>query len=133
MTTEKDFLFEDLLEIFEHMEKIHPNLFFHITKTRFEKELEKSKKNWDNLDIYEKNYELLRLNALIGDLHTVASPTIKSNETYPFRVGKFREGYFIRNCTTKSFADDNMFAQVLAVNNLDIDELKRIAKGIILY
>ncbi len=131
MNTYKYFEFRDLIEIFESMEKIHPNFYFNISKHQFEKEMEKTKENWENLDIYEKNYELLRLNALIGDLHTRAMPTIGSKYTYPVRIGKFKEGYFIKDCVMKSFAEKNMYAQVLAINDINIDELKNILKKII--
>ena len=131
MESKNDFSFEDLVDVFDSMEKIHPNLFFHITKSKFEKELYKSKENWDNLDIYEKNYELMRLSALIGDFHTSVMPTIQSNYTYPYRVSKCKEGYFITNCAQKSFADKNMYAQILAINGLEIDELKEIVGKII--
>ena len=125
-----DINFEDVEELFEKIEKIHPHMFYNITETEFKKELEKSHENWENLNLYEKYYEILRLNALIGDLHTSISQKIIKNKELPFFVKKYKEGVFISNIEKNSVDESLLFSQILEINNIPVDEIIEMGKHI---
>lgn len=123
--------FENLQEAFYKMKKIHPNLFFKITEAQFEKEMARSKENWDNLDYYGQIYEALRLRALLGDAHLwMRFPNIVDGR-FPFSVKKFKEGFCIVNVDLNSISQEILNTQILAINGLLLEEIIEIATPII--
>lgn len=127
---EKYFPFDDVIELFKKIKKIHPNMFFKISEPKFVEEVEKSGENWDNLTINEKYYELMRLNALIGDLHTSITMPGSKNVSYPFMMKKCKEGIFVYKIT-KGFPESVLYSKVLAINDIPIEEVIEMAKKII--
>ena len=125
---EKYLPFEDVEELFAKMKKIHPNLFFNITEVKFEQQMEKSRENWENLNIREKYYEILRLNALFGDLHTSIGIDGKQ---YPIKLQKCKEGIFITKIRDGECDENLLYSQVLEINNIPIEEVVEMAKPLI--
>ena len=66
----KNIEFDDVAELFNKICKFHPNMFFKISQPEFNKELRKVREFWNDLDFFQKYFEIMRLNAQIGDLHT---------------------------------------------------------------
>jgi len=121
--------FSDVEELFWKMKKIHPNMFYHITEVQFLKELEKSKENWENLDKYEKIYELMRLDALLGDIHTnVIIPDW--DKGFPFIPIKLKEGVFLLNIDKNSLDEKLLNSRIIKVNGVPVEEIIELAKRI---
>ena len=131
MNPDKTIKFEEVEQLFGKYEKIHPNMFFKISKEKFEKELKKSSENWENLNIYEKYYEIMRLNALIGDIHTTIPINIKSKNMMPYELTKCKDGICISNLDQKYINREMMYSKILEVNNVSIEEIIEMGKKII--
>ncbi len=125
---EKYLPFEDVVELFSKIYIIHPQMFVHITPFQFEKQLNKSSKNWENLTINEKYYEIMRLNALIGDLHTSIEI---GGKNYPIKMQKCREGVFITKIRDGECDENLLYSKVLEINNIPIEEIIEMAKPIV--
>lgn len=120
--------FTDFLEYFKKVEKLHPEMFTRITKVNFEKELQHVSDNWENLDENGKNYELLRLNALIGDLHT--RPMLEKNG-YPFVLDKFDKDIYIVDLDERFINKNLLYSKLISINNFPVEELYTMVKPIV--
>ncbi len=127
--------FEDIEEVFEKIKKFHPNMFFNITEERFEREMEWSKSNWENLDIYGQIYEAWRLTALLGDAHIKMGfrdlPDDGYQDIYPFLIKKLKEGYCIVDIDVNSMPQEMLYTKVVGINGIPIEEIIEISQPII--
>jgi hypothetical protein len=123
--------FEDVDELFKKMNRYHPNMFCKITGVQFSHELEKLKEYWDDLDIYQQYYEIMRLNALISDIHTRILFNSIGQGRLPFSARKFKEGIFIANLDKNYLDEKLLYSQVTKINDIPIEEIFMLAKKIL--
>lgn len=122
--------FSDFQEIFEKMEKVHPNLFYQLPQQQFEKEMERVKENWENLNEYDQIYETLRLRAMLGDAHLWINFN-RPERAYPFCVKKLKEGFCVVDLDSKLMPEDALNTKILAINKIPITEIVEIMSPII--
>src|SRR5262245_32824226 len=88
---------EDLKYLFAELPKRHKNLFFKITRVRFDREIARIIESVPKLSDSEIKLELRRLTAMIGDPHT-RIPYFKE-KTYPIQLYQFSDGVFVTAAT----------------------------------
>jgi len=123
-------VFGEFQEIFEKLEKIHPNLFSQISKKRFENEMKIAERNWGNLNIYDQIYEVKRLRAMLGDAHIDISFD-EYERRYPFKIKKLKEGFCVVDLDETLIPKEVLYTKILAINQIPLDEVVEIMKPII--
>jgi hypothetical protein len=84
---------EDLQYLFVELPKRHKNLFFKITRERFDREIAGIIESVPKLSDPEVKLALRRLTAMIGDPHTRISYNVE--RTYPITLHQFSDGVFV--------------------------------------
>jgi len=92
---------EDIDFLKKELPKRHKNLFFKISKSDFENQLEKIKIQNDSLSNFETALKLQQVIANIGDSHTsiILKKYINPKKLLPLRFYWFSDGIFIKQTT----------------------------------
>lgn len=117
--------YEALTDLFLEMEKMHPNFYKSISKKGFWEMVNQLKTKWNKLNEIEQNYEMLKINALIKDLHSWPLITIKEDVSYPFKVKRFNEQYYITNINKNEIDKNLLYSKIVSINGCLIDDIEK--------
>jgi len=118
---------EDLKYLAGELPKRHKNLFFKITRERFEGEIARIVESVPKLSDSEIELALLRLTAMIGDAHT--NIWYYKARTYPIDLYQFSDGIF---CTAATEGyKKTLGAELVKIGKTDIERAKEIVCSII--
>src|SRR6266545_3101012 len=118
---------EDLKYLAGELPKRHKNLFFKITRERFEGEIARIVESVPKLSDSEIELALLRLTAMIGDAHT--NIWYYKARTYPIDLYQFSDGVF---CTAATEGyKKTLGAELVKIGKTDIERAKEIVRSII--
>jgi peptidase S41-like protein len=115
----KNSILEDIDEYRKCIVRNHVSPFTNIKRSDFFDELDKIKDSADKYDIDQLLIQLLKVNAMIGDEHTLI--LYESRDIFPFGCYWFDEGIFIvgSDAANKSL----LKSRIIAINDLPISEV----------
>ena len=109
------------LDSFSTLTAKHKNLFAHITKAQFDKQIEETRQRIKNPGLDREHFiiELMRINAQIADEHTIL---------YPLSSSRFPLGFFVLDegmVLMKSDSSHKQFLlnELVAIDNIPITEI----------
>ena len=117
--------FKALVDLFKQIESKHPNYYARYSKEKFWREVNELESIWYSLDEYDRNYQMLRLNAKLGDMHTFPRITVAEPEVYPYKIKRIESNYYITNLNTRGFDKSLLFAKLVAINGVDIADIEK--------
>lgn len=86
---------EDVEFFARELPKRHKNLFFKLSKTEFEREIERIKTNLPKFSDTQIHVELMTLTAKIGDAHTTVDNPGSTTSIFPLAISRFKEGWYV--------------------------------------
>lgn len=102
------------------LERVHPNLYFQISRANFTAELDAIKRDVESLTDQEITFRLQRAVALIGDAHTQVDIRTAPNTFFPLRLQKFGEDLVVTRTTDDSRAACAL--RLVAIDGMDVRE-----------
>lgn len=124
---------EDVYFFGKNLEEKHKDLFHNITKTEFQADILKLRKETENLAGTEIITELLKILTKVGDSHTTIDlgtiPTFKNR--LPYRLAYLKDGIFITRIAKKQSA--NLMAKVIAINETSMETIISLMKTVITH
>lgn len=110
----------DIDFLVSRLEKVHPNLYFQISRASFAAELTAIKGEVEALTDQEIAFRLQRAVAMIGDAHTQIDIRIAPNTFFPLRLQKFGDGLIVTRTTDDSRAACSL--RLVAIDGMDVRE-----------
>lgn len=123
---------DELNWIFNTLESNHYDVYANISKEEFTQEIEKVKKNVNEMSESDFYYSMLYLITLIEDAHTnigYSDSKYLYEHGLPFAIAKFDDGW--RVLILEEQFKECLGYQVVGINNIGIDEIYKRAKSII--
>ena len=118
---------EDLKFLAVELPKRHKNLFFKITRERFDREVAKIGESVPKLSDSEIRLALWRLAAMIGDAHTRIQ--YSREKIYPLGLYQFSDGVFVA-ATTEEYRSA-LGARLIKIGKTDVERAKETVRSII--
>ncbi|MGE0130128.1 MAG: peptidase S41 [Blastocatellales bacterium] len=118
---------EDLKYLAVELPKRHKNLFFKITRERFDREVAMISESVPKLSDSEIRLELWRLAAMIGDAHTRIH--YGREKIYPLGLYQFSDGVFVAATTEEYKAA--LGARLVKIGKTDVERAKKTVRSII--
>ncbi|MGH9753554.1 MAG: S41 family peptidase [Blastocatellia bacterium] len=119
----------DLKYLFVELPKRHKNLFFKITRERFDREIAGIIESVPKLSDSEIKLALRRLTAMIGDPHTRISYNV--DRTYPIALYQFSDGVFVVAATAGY--KNTLGAKLIKIGETDIERAKEAVRPLITF
>ncbi len=120
---------EDLKYLFVELPKRHKNLFFKITRERFDREIAGIIESVPKLSDPEIKLALRRLTAMIGDPHTRISFNVE--KTYPIALYQFSDGVFVA-AAMKEYKSA-LGAKLIKIGETDIESAIEAVRPLITF
>ena len=117
--------FKALVDLFKQIDSKHPNIYARYSKEKFWREVNELESIWSSLDEYDKNYQMLKLNAKLGDMHTFPRITVAQPEVYPYKIKRFEGNYYITNLSTRGLDENLLFSKLVAINGVAIADIEK--------
>lgn len=92
---------EDIRLFAEQLPKLHKNLFFHLPKADFEREVKSLETKIPQLSDDEITVALMTIVAKIGDSHTTVRHSKPTFSTFPVSIFRFKEGWYVLGADEK--------------------------------
>lgn len=118
---------EDLKTLATELPQRHKNLFFHLPRPQFEREISQLSAAVPKLTDAEIKLGLWRLAAKIGDAHTRID--YNSEKTFPLALYQFSDGVFVAAATAEQRA--LLGAQLLKLGDTGIEQAKALVRQVI--
>jgi hypothetical protein len=119
----------DLMYLFVELPKRHKNLFFKITRERFDREIAGIIESVPKLSDSEIKLALRRLTAMIGDPHTRISYNV--DKTYPITLYQFSDGVFV--AATMEEYRGALGAKLIRIGETDIERAKEAIRPFVTF
>jgi hypothetical protein len=119
----------DLIYLFAELPKRHKNLFFKITRERFDREIAGIIESVPKLSDSEIKLALRRLTAMIGDPHTRISYNV--DKTYPITLYQFSDGVFA--AATMEEYKGALGAKLIRIGETDIERAKEAVRPFVTF
>jgi hypothetical protein len=119
----------DLKYLFVELPKRHKNLFFKITRERFDREIAGIIESVPKMSDSEIKLALRRLTAMIGDPHTRISYNVE--RTYPVTLYQFSDGVFVAAATEEH--KSALGAKLVKIGETDIERAKEAVRPLITF
>ncbi len=118
--------FEAVKDLFLEIESKHPNMYWKVNKERFWREVNSIFPYFNDLNEYEQNREVLRLNALIRDFHTRPLVFVPNEGRLPFAVERFEHKYFITDILGEVLEGGPVWCyEITRINGIRISEIEK--------
>lgn len=125
---------EDLDYFCEMLENNHVNLYANISRREFEIEKQKIAERTSTMSDSQFFYSLKHLLSLVGDAHTnvfFIDSQYKHLNALAFDIVEYNDGWYLMMLEKEN--EQYLGCKLLAINNIEIDEIFNRAKGIISY
>jgi peptidase S41-like protein len=119
----------DLMFLFAELPKRHKNLYFKITRERFDREIAGIIESVPKVSDSEIKLALRRLTAMIGDPHTRISFNVE--KTYPITLYQFSDGLFV-TATTGEYKSA-LGAKLIKIGETDIERAIVAVRPLVTY
>ncbi|HEY6403107.1 MAG TPA: hypothetical protein VI479_16935, partial [Blastocatellia bacterium] len=119
----------DLQYLFVELSKRHKNLFFKITRQKFDREMAGIIESVPKLSDPEIIFALRRLTAMIGDPHTRISFNVY--KSYPIALYQFSDGVFVT--ATAPEYKSLLGAKLVRIGETDIESAKEAVRPLITF
>ena len=111
----------DIDDLQSQLEKVHPNLYFHVDRATFTAELAALKNDLPSLSDQEVAFRMQRAVAMIGDAHTQVDVNTSPMTWFPLQVQKFGDDLVVTRTTPASRAACG--ARLVAIDGIDIADV----------
>src|SRR5262245_54929298 len=119
----------DLQYLFVELPKRHKNLFFKITRLKFDREIAEIIESVPKLSDPEIKFALRRLTSMIGDPHTRISFNVY--KSYPITLYQFSDGVFVIAATEEY--KSLLGAKLVRIGETDIESAKEAVRPLITF
>jgi C-terminal processing protease CtpA/Prc len=120
---------EDIEHLAKELPKLHPNLFYKITKEDFHKEVEALKKSVPNMNEDEIKVGLYKIISAVGDSHTRLYE--RSENMFPVLTSFFGEDMYVLDIEEQY--KEALYCKIVKINNREIKDLIEEFKTVIPY
>ena len=88
---------QDIDELVEKLEKIHPDLYRHISKAQFYLKVDELKNSLESNRVIETQFKIMNLVSLLRDRHTAVYPLDPNgfNHWIPISIYSLSDGFYV--------------------------------------